>query len=157
MNNETKSEKKNTEPNYKIRRGLAKTALMVMFIAGAYTGLNYIDNDGSRSPEKFGEINPTINEIYIEEGANFRHDPVVEDNDGGNVIETIEQPLNIEDLSGKIRVRDDKINGDWYGIPIEDIKKVNPDFKDRGDNDDIAWVNTQKADITSSTEENFQE
>jgi hypothetical protein len=66
--------------------------------------------------------------------------------EGNNQIPSIDNEITLSKTED-IRVHEDETNGDWFGIPVADIEKINPDFNDKGDKDGVVWVNRQGADV----------
>ncbi len=110
---------------------------------GSFAQLNHMSH-GSDSPKVFGEINPKITNVTVDKGGRFRYDPVVKGGEDNNIIQETDGQIKIE-TPGGVYEKEDKINGTFYGIKSEDIKKADPNFNDKGDNDDFIWVSSQKA------------
>lgn len=143
----------NTERNYKLPsterdKKIKKITKFALGIALATTiiaaGKSF--EGGSKSAEAFGEINPQIASITLQQEANLRYDPVVAGGEDNNIIESTEKPIHIE-TNGDVRVHADEANGDWYGIPVAEVRKADPTFKDHGDKDGVVWVNQQGASV----------
>lgn len=119
--------------------------LAVGITIGASAELNHMSH-GSDSPEKFGQNNPSIGSVIIEDEAPFRYDPAAGTGENNNLIQEFntENPKKIYTPNG-VYIKKDEINGDFYGIKSQDLEKAIPGFDDKGDNDDTVWVNSQKA------------
>lgn len=101
-----------------------------------------------------GEIDSSIDTLYVETGARWRHDPYTDSgNPDGSSTYIDEQGDSIMiEADSNIRVMEDKDNGDWYGVPVEALKSVDPDFEPEGDKDGVIWVNTAKAHVNGTIE-----
>jgi hypothetical protein len=51
--------------------------------------------------------------------------------------------MTVETPGGTV-VRDADNNGEWYRIPVDEIKKVDPNFNKK---DGYVWVNEQRASV----------
>jgi hypothetical protein len=120
----------------------------------AVSALNHL-NGGSDNPAKFGEIDHSVTEISIDAGANIYHDPY---KSVDNVIETVpDHTLVVETPEGSYhRIHGENAAGDpnpsvdWYAVTVDQIKKVDPAFDSRGDNDGYVWVPVSDAEVTSA-------
>lgn len=120
--------------------GAVASASLALLISGgggrpAEAGDTYGVNDA--------EIDSTISSITLKDGANLRFDPYVSgENQEPNLVESLGASITI-DANHDFKVIDGTDDGQWIGVRVEDIKNVDPQFDDRGDNDGIVWVNEQ--------------
>ena len=114
----------------------ATTALVGMgVLAASLAGLDSLKG-GSNDPARF-EQNPNVQAVHIEEGANLRYDPYV---DQDNYIATLGQEVTVT-TPGGIHQHEELHNGHWLGVNATDI----PNFDAKGDKDGIIWINQQTA------------
>jgi hypothetical protein len=150
---ETKKEAQETtsrnSPNYGLRRLVA----LALIGAGAASGMYAVNKHNDRSdrpvkPEavKVGHVDRSITSISLEDGARIRKDPFVPSisSESNNLVDELEEPITVE-TDGKAVVASETPDGNWYGIPAESLRRIDPDFKLKGDSDGYVWVNHQKA------------
>lgn len=129
----------------KITRYVVIAALSGAIIAGA-TGCT----SNAESKDPFTRVDPTIESVVISPDARIRSEPFVPTSyDPNNIIETTDATMTIETPGGTV-VRDADNNGEWYRIPVDEIKKVDPNFNKKGDSDGFVWVNEQRASVKTS-------
>lgn len=108
-------------------------------VLGAAMGIEAM-HGGSENGADRGEIDPTIETIVLDPDANLRFDPSVKDEEENNLVLHPGAQVMI-DANHDIRVLTDTNNGTWYAIPAEHLEAAIENFDDRGDKDDLIWVN----------------
>ncbi|MEP7205101.1 MAG: hypothetical protein ABI716_02820 [Candidatus Saccharibacteria bacterium] len=100
----------------------------------------------SDTPKDYGEKNPKVSSVSLDNGARIRNDPFVGSSpEFDSLIRTVDlnnlaNSIDIPTPGGVYEQRD--ANGEWYGIPAADFP-AGSEMKD--DSDGIVWVNDAKA------------
>jgi hypothetical protein len=118
---------------------------------GLVLGLATITGATGCVARSMGEVDKHITSVTIETGARLRSDPNVADVNNGdspNLLATNDTTFTVE-ANNDIKSTNDS---DWYGIPAESLKRVDPDLDVSGDKDGVIWVNQQKAPVTRDTD-----
>jgi hypothetical protein len=107
----------------------------------------------SEKKDKYGDVfDKEVKTIVLKNGARIRNEPIVPDVDHGDPDNLLTQYKG-EDLSMNVQgayIHEDEANGKWIGIKAVSIENQYPRNIDSGlgftdDNDDILWVNSQRA------------
>lgn len=140
-----RTENKNDKLKLSLKR-FGATALVIGVLAGGITGCK-TQAKGESKADFFGKVDPSIESITLEEGARIRSDPYVADKeDPSNSLAQIDRDIVLK-AQNQIRVSEDVINGDWYGIPKAEASKLTSDPDIANDKDGVVWVNSQRAHI----------
>lgn len=139
-----------TAPNkrgYKLNFETIKRNLAILAIgAGVLFSSNFIhDNlfEYGDNPEDRGEKIKNATSILLEEDALLRKDAVVENVDGGNVVEQVKERTVVELKDGTYAHFDEE-NGTWYYLSKDDLASADIDISGKG-----VWVNEQRAEIVT--------
>lgn len=137
------------------QKKLAQKIGVVALTATLLLSAHYLSTEtagGSDLPS--GEIDTSIDTLYVETGARWRHDPYTDNTnaDGSSTYIGEQDDSIMIEADNNIRVMEDKDNGEWYGVPVTALESVDPDFNPRGDKDGVIWVNTAKAHINGTIE-----
>lgn len=120
---------------------VALTAAGILFFGGGSGYGGRSADAGDTYGVNDAEVDGTISSVTLVEGANLRFDPYVSDeNDPPNLVESLDAPITV-DSEHDFKIINGTDDGQWIGIPVADIKKVDPQFDDHGDNDGFVWVN----------------
>lgn len=138
---DSEKSKTQSERTKKINKALLSAvgaALAITTLAGA-TGCSKVEAK---------PVDTTIESVTLDKGARLRSEPLVGDSlhGEGNLLDTVDDTMTVE-ANQDIQVKEDLANGDWYGIPAESLKRVDPDLDIKGDKDGVVWVNTQLASV----------
>lgn len=140
-----------------IKIGKTALALLGIFVVVESFASIVDSNHGVKDPNQVGHIDTKIADVMLYDGARIRFDPNTGSSDNLNIVEELktDQPVKVETPAGAYVTDDDRSpNGVYYGVKVEDIKKVDPDFNAHGDNDGVVWINQQKATAEETTKEN---
>lgn len=126
-------------------------ALSVAIAGGAAFGLHEMAG-GSDNPNRGETI--SADTITINEDARFRNDPYVPDGDPNIALNNpLTSPTEINVKTNSIHISEDA-NGEWYGIPIEEMKGKVPGIEDAQDKDGVIWINQQGIDSVGTSPDN---
>lgn len=125
---------------------------------GGLTGCVTIEPSTPKTP---GECNDEANvTILFEGGARIRENPHVSDSEFSNRLVTVgDNDAFAVKTSTLCRATD--ANGQWYGVPVAAFPAQTDSFAPENiprqdtfahDNDEIVWVNEQRADIYEQTD-----
>jgi hypothetical protein len=128
-----------------------KILALIATIGVSISGCSFIKEmeRGSENPKKYGELDPSVIQVLIEDGANLRFDPYYA-SDGSNLIEqNIGGSVTVETPNGAYLTNQDEYSrdGTWVGVSVEDIKNAMPNFDDKNDKDGWVWINEQKSKV----------
>ena len=147
MSTEINKTPEKPKPNYKLRR---RAALALIAVASFTAGVNAGAKENNPRPVKpdqntLSRIDPSIESVTIEKGAKLRENPAVTDAEAGlgNILDKADKQIKIK-ADNDIATSFD-VNGEWFGVPAESIKRIDPDLKVEGDSDGYVWINEQKA------------
>ena len=141
------------------RKVMTELALKGMAVAGVGVALVAGYNKLTQEDESRFENNKiAVEEIHIADDATIRENPTIKtyNTDGySNELTTTDfgdlansgEHITLTPEHDVYRV--DTVNGDFYGINVEDLETVLPDKADAlsKDKDGIAWINQQRASV----------
>lgn len=139
------SNKNETEAGHttKRERRFGRAAAKLLAIGALTTvtamGVNHLVNGGENqpNPEHFGQLDPSITQIHLDEGATLRSAPFTDQIDNATSVRKIDKSRDVETADG-VYVTDNE-NGKWYGISVSDMKvDLNAGIV-------TVWVNEQTA------------
>ena len=113
---------------------------------GALISFNSL-RGGTNDPSRF-EHNPAVTSVTLEEDARVRYDPNVENTEGGNLIDVVDQAITVPTVNG-VYTHVEFRNGKWIGVDPASI----PNFDSKGDKDNIVWINEGKISTTTAESE----
>ncbi|MEO8911371.1 MAG: hypothetical protein ABI303_00155 [Candidatus Saccharimonas sp.] len=121
------------------RFGRAAFTLIAAGAAATFAFNTLASNGESQpSPEHFGgQLDPSITQIHIDEGATLRSAPFTDQIDNTTSVEKMDTSLDVKTADG-VYVADNE-NGKWYGISVNDMKV------DLESGVVTVWVNEQTA------------
>ena len=119
-------------------KGAALTAATLAAAAGI-VGLN---TGGSDRGEEIGIEVTSPTTIELNDVANLRNDPEVENGEWSNSVLKLDAPVTIQ-VDEDLRRLDGTNNGTWHGIPVEAVEEAIPTADLSSDKDGYIWVNEQ--------------
>ena len=115
-------------------------------------------NSGMTPSQLSAEHYPAVSadHIVLQDGANIRTDPTVAGPDSkDNVLAQLHEDkpvvIKIDPEAGKLLVTHNE-NGEWFGVPIEDLTNSGVQVDPKHDADGYAWVNEARASVPSSSD-----
>jgi hypothetical protein len=105
---------------------------------------------GSKSPKLPDQVT-AFKTFEIGPSTNMRSNhAVIKGEDGSNLYASLDETITLK--AKRFVTEPDEVNGDWYKVPVDDIKAEDPDFKLRtgiglpvSKETTTVWVNTQGA------------
>lgn len=126
-------------------RALGAVALTTIALGGTLAG--YLIFGGSNKVNAEPVVTNPIESVSIEKGARIRMDASVSDSEHGenNILYVTDHALEVTATDNNIKSVDDSANGEWYKIPVKDIKDPEVSKAVERDPDGVVYVNSQKS------------
>ena len=126
--------------------GLGSAALAAAIAFGSVASLGNQSNEVQSGNISQAEFNTTISSVTLEDGANLRSDPFVQDKDMSNRLDQLDlgdtKDIVITTEDG-VQISEDE-DGTWYGIKADNLTEL-LDVDVENDKDGIVWVNEDRA------------
>lgn len=113
---------------------------------GGIASLNHQSSESLAGNISQAEFNTSISSVTLEDGANLRSDPFVQDKDVSNRLDQ----LDLGDTDSIVITTEDGVqvseneDGTWYGIRADDLTEP-LDIGVENDKDGVVWVNEDSA------------
>lgn len=127
------------------RRRIAMLGAAALVGIGGIASLNHQSSESLAGNISQAEFNTSISSVTLEDGANLRSDPFVQDKDVSNRLDQ----LDLGDTDSIVITTEDGVqvsdseDGTWYGIKADDLTEL-LDVDVENDKDGIVWVNEDR-------------
>lgn len=141
----SRQEQNNTsETNISDRQvsNIVKGAVFTGVAVAAAAGIVGLNTGGSDRGEEIGVEVTSPTTIELNDVANLRNDPEVENGEWSNSVLKLDAPVTIQ-VDEDLRRLDGTNNGTWHGIPVEAVEEAIPTADLSSDKDGYIWVNEQ--------------